>query len=62
RESTRTLSVAFEAFARHWSSQLTSRLGAACTVRSTGVAVLRYDDYVSGLPAPFRIGAVRRCS
>lgn len=51
REHTRALEVAFETFARQWSTMLLSRLRAPSQVTLSSVVAITYDDYVRSLPS-----------
>jgi flagellar motor switch protein FliM len=50
REHTRALEVAFETFARQWSTLLLTRLRQPSTVTLTSVDAITYDEYVRSLP------------
>jgi len=50
REHSRILEVAFETFARQWSTQLTARVRVVSQVTLTDVSMKTYDDYVQTLP------------
>ncbi|SDQ19853.1 flagellar motor switch protein FliM [Quadrisphaera sp. DSM 44207] len=50
REHTRALEVAFETFARQWSTLLLTRLRTPCQVTLSGVTSRTYDEYVRSLP------------
>ena len=50
REHVRALEVAFETFARQWSTLLLTRLRQPSQVNLVGVEALTYDDYVRSLP------------
>lgn len=50
REHTRALEVAFETFARQWSTLLLTRLRQPSTVTLVSVDALSYDEYVRSLP------------
>lgn len=51
REHVRALEVAFETFARQWSTLLLTRLRQPSQVVLVGVEAITYDDYVRSLPA-----------
>jgi len=51
REHSRALEVAFETFARQWSTLLLTRLRQPSQATLVSVDALTYDDYVRGLPA-----------
>ena len=50
REHVRALEVAFETFARQWSTLLLTRLRQPSQVNLLGVEAVTYDDYVRSLP------------
>ena len=50
REHVRALEVAFETFARQWSTLLLTRLRQPSQVALVGVEAITYDDYVRSLP------------
>ncbi|WP_109775280.1 flagellar motor switch protein FliM [Quadrisphaera granulorum] len=50
REHTRALEMAFETFARQWSTLLLTRLRQTSQVTLTGVSARSYDEYVRSLP------------
>jgi flagellar motor switch protein FliM len=50
REHTRALEVAFETFARQWSTLLLTRLRQPSTVVLVSVDAISYDEYVRSLP------------
>ena len=50
REHVRALEVAFETFARQWSTLLLTRLRQPSQVNLVGVEAITYDDYVRSLP------------
>lgn len=50
REHTRALEMAFETFARQWSTLLLTRLRSQTQVQLTGVVAQSYDEYVRSLP------------
>jgi len=52
REQTRLIEVAFETFARQWSTQLGSRLRCQAQVTLTSVTEQSYDAYAAQLPVP----------
>lgn len=52
REHTRLLEIAFETFARQWTTQLGSRLPCPAQVSLAAVAEETYDAYVAKLPVP----------
>ncbi|MFC7400887.1 flagellar motor switch protein FliM [Citricoccus sp. GCM10030269] len=51
REHSRILDVAFDTFARQWSSQLATRLRTKATVTPLPAALATYDAYTASLPA-----------
>lgn len=51
REHVRALEVAFETFARQWSTLLLTRLRQPSQVTLVGVEAITYDDYVRSLPS-----------
>lgn len=51
REHTRALEMAFETFARQWSTTLLTRLRQTSQVVLTGVYAQSYDEYVRSLPS-----------
>jgi flagellar motor switch protein FliM len=52
REHSRLLEIAFETFARQWTTQLGSRLRCHTQVSLTSVTEETYDAYVAALPGP----------
>jgi flagellar motor switch protein FliM len=50
REHSRALEVAFEAFARQFSTTLLTRLRQTCTVVCTGVGARSFEDHLAGQP------------
>ena len=52
REHVRTLQIAFETFARQWTTLLTSSLRALAQVNLLSIEQTTYDEYVSGLANP----------
>jgi flagellar motor switch protein FliM len=52
REHARALEVAYDTFARQWSTLLSSTLRVLVSVEPVRVEQRTYDEYVSGLPSP----------
>jgi flagellar motor switch protein FliM len=52
REHARALEVAYDTFARQWSTLLSSSLRVLVSVEPVRVEQRTYDEYVSGLPSP----------
>src|ERR1700749_5065133 len=52
REHARALEVAYDTFARQWSTLLSSALRVLVSVDPVRVEQRTYDEYVSGLPSP----------
>ncbi len=52
REHARALEVAYDTFARQWSTLLSSALRVLVSVEPVRVEQRTYDEYVSGLPSP----------
>jgi flagellar motor switch protein FliM len=55
RDHTRVLEIAFDTFARQWTTLLTTTLRAVSSVRLRAIQHLTYDEYVSALPTPATI-------
>jgi flagellar motor switch protein FliM len=52
REHARALEVAYDTFARQWSTLLSSSLRVLVSIEPVRVEQRTYDEYVSGLPSP----------
>lgn len=52
RDHTRVLEIAFDTFARQWTTLLTTTLRAVSSVRLKSIQQLTYDEYVSSLSTP----------
>ncbi|WP_432978743.1 flagellar motor switch protein FliM [Dactylosporangium sp. CA-233914] len=52
REHVRTLQIAYETFARQYSTLLTSSLRAVSSISLVSIEQLTYDEYISGLSSP----------
>ena len=52
REHARALEVAYDTFARQWSTLLSSSLRVLVSIDPVRVEQRTYDEYVSGLPSP----------
>lgn len=51
REHSRILELAFDAFARQWGTQLTTKIRAGSAVVTEQVTMATYDEYAASLPA-----------
>jgi flagellar motor switch protein FliM len=56
REHARALEVAYDTFARQWSTLLSSSLRVLCSIEPVRIEQRTYDEYVSALPSPTTMG------